>query len=90
VCSQATHGCRAAAMYQRCTTTAAPKTSRRSPATPLSGVGPHGQPSSHATSLCVLALVLVERDPMQSLLLLDEASAIAPSPVTGSSRCGSS
>jgi hypothetical protein len=40
--------------------------------------------------LCVLALGLVERDPMQSLLLLDEASAIAPSPVTGSSRCGSS
>ncbi len=37
----------------------------------------YGQPSAHATSLCVLALVLVERDPIQSRRLLDEASAIA-------------
>jgi predicted ATPase/DNA-binding SARP family transcriptional activator len=37
----------------------------------------HGQPSSHATSLCVLAFVLVERDPVQARLLLDEASEIA-------------
>jgi hypothetical protein len=37
----------------------------------------HGQPSSHATSLCVLAFVLVERDPVQARLPLDEASAIA-------------
>jgi hypothetical protein len=36
----------------------------------------HGQPSSHATSLCVLAFVLVERDPLQARLLLDEASEI--------------
>ena len=36
-----------------------------------------GQPSAHATSLCVLALVLVERDPAQALQLLDEASEVA-------------
>ena len=37
----------------------------------------HGQPTSYASSLCVLALVLVERDPMQARQLLDEAAAIA-------------
>jgi predicted ATPase/DNA-binding SARP family transcriptional activator len=37
----------------------------------------HGQPSAHATSLCVLALVLVERDPFQARHLLDEAAEIA-------------
>ena len=41
----------------------------------------HGQPSSHATALCVLAFVLVERDPVQARQLLDEASEIvAPIP----------
>jgi predicted ATPase/DNA-binding SARP family transcriptional activator len=39
----------------------------------------YDQPSSHATSLCVLALVLVERDPIQARRLLDEASVIAAS-----------
>jgi hypothetical protein len=37
----------------------------------------HGQPSAHATSLCALALVLVERDPVQARQLLDEASEVA-------------
>ena len=37
-----------------------------------------GQPSAFATSLCVLALVLVERYPAQALQLLDEASEVAP------------
>ena len=37
----------------------------------------HGQPSACASSLCVLALVLVERDPNQARQLLEEASAIA-------------
>ena len=36
----------------------------------------HGQPSSHATALCVLAFVLVERDPVQARQLLDMASEI--------------
>ncbi len=36
----------------------------------------HGQPSSHATALCVLAFVLVERDPVRARQLLDEASGI--------------
>jgi predicted ATPase/DNA-binding SARP family transcriptional activator len=36
-----------------------------------------GQPSGYASSLCVLALVLVERDPMQARQLLVEASEIA-------------
>ena len=37
----------------------------------------HGQPTSYASSLCVLALVLIERDPIQARQLLDEASEIA-------------
>ena len=37
----------------------------------------HGQPSSRVSSLCVLALVLVDRDPIQARQLLDEASEIA-------------
>jgi hypothetical protein len=37
----------------------------------------HGQPSAHATSLCALALVLVERDPVQARQLLDQASEVA-------------
>jgi hypothetical protein len=36
-----------------------------------------GQPTAHATSLCVLALVLVERDPIGARDLIDEASRIA-------------
>ncbi len=36
----------------------------------------HGQPSEFASSLCVLALVLVERDPNQARQLLDEAAEI--------------
>ena len=39
----------------------------------------HGQPVAYASSLCVLALVLVERDPAGGRALLDEASeVIAP------------
>jgi len=37
----------------------------------------HGQPTAYASSLCVLALVLLERDPMQARRLLDEATAVA-------------
>ncbi|MGH9272942.1 MAG: BTAD domain-containing putative transcriptional regulator [Ilumatobacteraceae bacterium] len=37
----------------------------------------HGQPVAYASSLCVLALVLVERHPGQSRRLLDEAAEIA-------------
>ncbi len=36
-----------------------------------------GQPTAYASSLCVLALVLVERDPVQARQLLVEASEIA-------------
>ena len=37
----------------------------------------HGQPTAYASSLCVLAVVLVERDPTKARQLLDEASEIA-------------
>ena len=36
----------------------------------------HGQPTALASSLCVLALVLLERDPIQARQLLDEAAAV--------------
>jgi predicted ATPase/DNA-binding SARP family transcriptional activator len=36
----------------------------------------HGQPSAVASSLCVLALVLLEGDPVEARQLLDEAAAV--------------
>ena len=54
-----------------------PRTSKGGPATPSSCAGPTASRSAFASSLCVLALVLVERDPNQARQLLDEAAEVA-------------